>query len=178
MYFLLFILLLLALFVLLLFYTTIYIKVEYSTNDNRLIVDLSWLNSLIHAKVYVESNGTIVSVYLKRIRIFSKLIKPKGGKKNKWKYIKALDLNDSFANVYYGLDNPFSTGIVSGIIQMIQFSFKNIQISQFPDFLSVQEYVRINAGTELNPGKTLAKLMRIKLENKRKRRDLAWSRSI
>lgn len=176
MYFLLFILLLPALFVLLLFYTFVTVKLEYSTNTNELTASLRWLN-LLFAKVNVKSNSSSVSVSLSRIRIFSKVFQGKRGKKGSyWKYIRSLDLNDSFANVYYGLTNPFTTGIASGIVQMIGSCFGGIHISQFPDFMPAHEYVYINAGTELNMGKTLANIMRIKLENKRKRRDFAWSR--
>jgi hypothetical protein len=177
MYILLIILLLLTLIVLILLFTVITIRLEFNTNANELAVRLSWLNSLLTAKANVRSSNSSIDVYLGKIRIFSKVIKALGGKKIlKWKLIRALDLNNSFANVYYSFDNPFSTGITSGVIQIIQSYLSGIKISQFPDFLSFDQYVYIIAGSELDLGRTLANIMRVQLENKNKRRDIAWSR--
>ena len=177
MYILLIILLLLTLIVLILLFTVITIRLEFNTNANELAVRLSWLNSLLTAKANVRSSNSSIDVYLGKIRIFSKVIKALGGKKIlKWKLIRALDLNNSFANVYYSFDNPFSTGITSGVIQIIQSYLSGIKISQFPAFLSFDQYVYIIAGSELDLGRTLANIMRVQLENKNKRRDIAWSR--
>jgi hypothetical protein len=159
-----------------LFYELVIINLDI--NIDEVLLNLNFYKSFLHVKVHIIDYTPFLSINLFGKQIYSKAIKKSGKRKMKMKYYPALDLHGMYANVYYGFDNPFFTGISSGVIQIIQIYFNGIYIAQFPDFLAQKEYIRINAGGKLNMGKTIVNILRIKFTNKNRRRKLLWINSI
>jgi hypothetical protein len=133
------------------------ITFKFNTIQDELFLFFNWFD-MLKGKLQMSDYAPFLTVYLFGFKIYSKAVK-NTGKKNKKKklpdYFKSLSIDNSYANIYYGFDDPSSTGITSGIIRILQAYFKGISIAQFPDFIPDKEYVSINAGTKLNIGKTI-----------------------
>jgi hypothetical protein len=165
MYFLILILLLLLLFVLMIFYENAQIVMSFNSNDNEMRMLIYWAYPFLKAKANVKviNNTSSLSIYLFNAKIYSKnLEKPKKSSKFVSKYFPTLALDNAHANVYYGFNNPFYTGITSGMFEPFKHFFKDVLISQYPDFLAEKEYICIKAETEINFGKTLVAMIRLK----------------
>ncbi len=103
--------------------------------------------------------------------IYAKTIGPPKKQKQKLSdYYRSLALSNIFARIYYSFNDPFSTGITSGIFQIIQMYLNNISIAQYPNFIADHAYMTIHLGAKLNLGKTIANIIRKKLSNKKYKR--------
>lgn len=164
--FLILILLLLFMFGLAISYHFVLIDIQLDTNQNKMNLLFYWLYPMFKAKVVMENLKPKITIYLFKKKIFTKTIKVKKGvKKPAFSYYKFLVLKDSNVSIQYGLNNPFSTGITAGLIEIIQTYFNNIPITQVPDFVPSNDYVTLEASTKINVGKTLAKIVRSKVTN-------------
>jgi hypothetical protein len=163
MYLLILILLLLAFFVCLLFFKPMDVTLLLNTNQDQISIKLNWIESLLTAKVQINPGASVLSIFLFKNRIYSKPLHPKKQKKrNKLTfvdYLYSLSLQKMYASIYYGFKDPFDTGITSGILQFIEQTFQGVLIKQYPDFIPGKEYIIINAGAELNLGKTMIAMM-------------------
>jgi hypothetical protein len=68
------------------------------------------------------------------------------------RYIKFEDLK---VCTYYGLKDPFSTGILSGLLGIVKMYAVPVQITQYPDFFTTNEYLRIDASGYIKLGNTI-----------------------
>lgn len=171
MYFLLFILLLLALVFYALFDKPATIAFALDTNRNDMHFLFYWLYPLIMARVEMLNYSPHLTIYLLKIRVYSKNVKSKKNKKtNLLDTAQALQLSETYAKAFYGLDNPFHTAVTSGFVDMFDSLFPNIPIEQIPDFVPDHEYVVIQAGAKLHIGKTLFRILKQKSQNKKMKR--------
>ncbi|HEX2939179.1 MAG TPA: hypothetical protein VHO66_09720 [Ruminiclostridium sp.] len=173
MYLIIFILLVLAFIILLMFYVPAFIKAKIDTDINDYDVMIYWLSPIFKAKVEIENFAPHLSIYLFDKRVYKKAVKPQKGQKkfSVSDYYQALELSNSYVNARYGLDSPFATGIASSIVGIIGSYFKNVFVTQSPDFLPFNDYILINAGTQLNVGKSAVNLVKIYADNKNSRRN-------
>lgn len=160
MYLLVFIILLLILLFVLSYVKEAVIRLRFDTNQNDMYLLITWLYPLLKANITMAGYSPFITVYVFNRSIYSKSLKTEKKRRDYSKYLKALSLRDTYAKINYGLDDPFSTGIASGIIHIIQSYFENISISHTPDFVPEQGYIVLEAGTKLNLAKTLIKLIR------------------
>lgn len=155
MYILLFFLLLLATFVYALFDIYSVIAFQLDTDRNDVHLTIRWLYPFFMAKIAMINYSPHLDMFLFNIRIYSKAVKAKTQQKqNPADMMRKLELKDAYANIYYGLDNPFTAGIACGILGYLSASLKNIALTQFPVFVPEHEYIVIQAGSKLNIGKT------------------------
>lgn len=161
------ILLLLGLFVWSLFEKPAVVNGYLNTNTDELLLTLNWYGSFFKAEINIIKYSPRLSIFIFQKRIYSKAVKKRKGKrKMNLEDIRALVLYDEYATVRYGLDNPFSTGIACGLMEIIQTYFSGIRITQVPDFIPFQEYVEMDAGAKLNIGKTVVNILRLQSERK------------
>jgi len=170
MYFLFFILIVLALFVLLMFYVPAAIKAKINTDNNVYDVFVHWLSPVFKAKLEVEDYKPVLSIKLFDKQVYKKAIKPRKGQGRRKNlsvsdYYHALVLSNSYVDAHYGLNNPFALGIASGIVGLIG-SYFDIDINQSPELFPFSNYLIVNAGTQLNIGKSLFNLLRAYAANK------------
>lgn len=170
MYFFIFIIFLLGTIIISLFDIPATWKFKLDTNQNIMFLKFYWLYPVIFAKVEMQDYCPYLNVFLFKKQVYSKkyqLFNKSGGNQG---YIHSLVLNDFYVNTSYGLKSPFSTGIASGIIEILHSNFRNISIFQYPDFLSANDYIMIDAGSLLNVGKTLLNIVRLKYSNNKFKR--------
>lgn len=170
MYLLFFILLVLALFVLLMFYVPAYIEAKINTENNDYDVFIRWLSPVFMAKVEMEDYKPVLSITLFDKQVYRKAIRPRKGQKRQKNltasdYYHALVLSNSYVDARYGLDNPFALGIASGIVGLLG-SYFDVDVNQSPDFFPFSSYLIINAGTQLNIGKSSVNLLKAYAANK------------
>jgi hypothetical protein len=89
------------------------------------------------------------------IRIINKRLKRQGKKKDTYIWLKSLDIYNVEADALYGLDNPFSTGLASGLLSMAASFFRVSAINIQPDFFSGKGYLKISAAAEIDMGNTI-----------------------
>lgn len=143
----------------------------FDTDSSDFNLRVKWLYPLIEAKVEMVEYSPFLTVMLFKKKVFARAIKPKKKQKQPIsQYYRSLDLNDIFARIYYSLNDPFSTGITSGIFQIVQLYLNNITIEQYPNFIANHAYITFHFGAKLNILKSAAKIIRIKYFNKTKRR--------
>lgn len=169
MYFLLFLILLIAMIGVAMFETSAAITMQLDTDREDFHASFFWLYPLFSSKITMMNYSPLMTFYIFKKRVYSKTIKKKPKQTNRMDYLQAAVLSDKYANFSYGLEDPFVTGFASGILQMLQAVFGGVSIQQMPDFLSQQDYIRISAGAKLNIGKTLVQFIRMWKENKMKR---------
>jgi hypothetical protein len=171
MYFLLFIVLLLAMVVYALFDKRATIAFALDTNRNDMHLLFYWLYPLMMARMEMLHYSPHLTIYLLKTPVYTKTLKSKKNRKtNLFDTAQALQLTEGYAKAYYGLDNPFHTAVTSGAIDLFRSFFPNIPIEQIPDFMPGHEYVVIQAGVKLNIGKTLFRMIRQKSQNKIRKR--------
>jgi exo-beta-1,3-glucanase (GH17 family) len=72
---------------------------------------------------------------------------------------------DINVNVKYGFADPFATGIACGAISMASQFINADSIIQTPDFLSMNDYIYLDATAKVNLGSMLIKYLK-SLSNK------------
>lgn len=155
-----FILFLLLLVILVLYFKPLIISFRFNTDENILNLNFYWLYPFIRAKIELINYSPLLSIYLFGFCLYSKPLKFKK-RKRKLNFInfRTLALKNTYSEVYYGLNNPFITGITNVIIQFIQSFFNDIAIEHYPNFIPDNEYLIIKSGTELNIGKTINQIL-------------------
>lgn len=161
MYFLLFIFLIIGVLAAFLYYVNIKIYFTFNTNSDEVYLIFNWLTPFLKAEINVYNYLLYLSIFLFKKKIYRKQIKVSKRKHRPSVFsYNTLDFNNSYAAVYYGLNNPYTTGIATGVIQSILFFADEMHIDYFPDFLPEKEYIIIKARTEINVGKSIKKGVR------------------
>lgn len=132
------------------------------TTSNEMRMNFDWLH-IVKAKVSLVNLSPYLSVYLFGLRIYSKPLKTKShGKLSGMDRFRALELHDSFIVANYAFGNPFYTGIACGIIPLLQSLLNDTQIEEYPDFFSIEDYMKVRAGTKLYLGDSLVHFIQLK----------------
>lgn len=163
MYLLFFFILLLAVFVYALFEKLSTLAFQVDTDRNDIHVLFYWLYPLITASVQMLNYSPHLDIYLLKMRVYSKNIQKRTDNAPKqWDFIKTIDFKDAYAQIRYGLENPFETSMASSMIGILQQYVNQISIQLYPDFVPDHEYVVIQAGAKLNIGKTLVNVLKLR----------------
>ena len=144
----------------LLFKIRMHIQLKYHSDESNINVTLVWLEPFIKALVTIED----LNIYLK-LYIFDKLIINRKLKKQQTKLqgldlIKKTDPQDVHVNVQYGFRDPFMTGISCGLINFTSEFIDVESMNQIADFMARDDYIFLDATTNINIGSTLLKILR------------------
>jgi hypothetical protein len=82
--------------------------------------------------------------------------------------IKALNLHDTRINVRYGLNQPQLTGIFCAAAGLFDSLSSDARVEVIPDFVPVNEFIRVEGETTLNTRKTLMNMIKLKFKKRRK----------
>ena len=149
-----------AIFILLLFLVALRIKLVFDSDKSDINMTLLWLNSLFKALVTIEDTKPILTLYLFNKRIFKRTFKKGENKPRGMELIKLTNPKDIHVNAYYGFRDPFTTGIACGAINIAS-QFINIDaINHTPDFMTINDYIYLDATAKVNLGSTLIKLFK------------------
>jgi uncharacterized spore protein YtfJ len=170
MYYFIFIFLFIILIGYLLYVKTIAITFQFDSEENNINAHLKWLSPLFKAEVKMLDFKPFIIVLLFNKKVYAKAYTIKKRKQKDLMNYRSLHLEDTKVEVFYGLNNPFSTcianSIVNGILILIKSYSDDIVFLQHPDILAGRQYVIIQANTNLNLAKTLIKLVRRKYSKK------------
>ena len=159
-----FFILLLLFCVYLIFTQLLAVSFLFDTNNNDMHVSMHWMYPFLKITVRMENSTPQISAYVFKKRILSKAVQKKANKDISM--LKAFKLQDVHITAYYGLNNPFSFGILCGVIEFIKALFPIEVLEQYPELMPLNEYVLIEARANLNIGKTLVNFVRLKTANR------------
>jgi hypothetical protein len=154
----------------LIYYKPLRVSFLLDSDEMKMMATMTWLR-IIKAEVMIVEYKPHISLYFRDKKIYSKIRKMKekaGG--NSW---RALSLHDSKIRTFYGLSQPHLTGIFYAAANFLSSLTKTIEIEQYPEYAPLNEYLRIEAKTSVNLGKSLFNLIRLKM-NRKKRREKPW----
>lgn len=168
MYIVLSLVLLIIIFICLIFTKPVKISFLLDSDKIDMHVSMTWLPLLkIEAKtIHLRAH---ISVYIFSKKIISKFIKKRRGVDKS--VLKALSLQNTCIRTFYGLNEPHLTGMLYGAIGFISSLIEIEALEQFPEFVPINEYLRIEANSKLNVGKTIVNLIQIKFEKSKGRKN-------
>lgn len=169
-FFLLLIIILLV-FIALLFVEVLRVHFVLDTDNSDMKMTVLWFYPLIKVIVTMENNNPELAFYLFNKHLFNKTIKKSKGKSSKMELLKIISPKDVRINTSYGFKDSFTTGITCGAINIVS-QFINIEsIKHNPDFITVSDYIYLDATAKVNLGTAIINLLKQK-----RRRNLLWTR--
>lgn len=157
---LLFVLLMLVLLLtILLFTVTSKVNFNFDSVTSDINLTLLWLYPLIRSVIVKKNNEFTLTVYLLNKRIMTKQIKRKQDVSDNKNVLRSLNPTDIHINTQYGFRDPFVTGLTYTAISMVSQFFNVKSLRQSPDFLTMNDYINLEANAKLNLGNSLIKLM-------------------
>lgn len=168
MYFLLFIILFVLIFGYLLFTKPLSINFLLDTEYIDLHMHVKWLFPFFEAKWTMLDYSSIISIFIFKKKVLSKKSQKRGSKLSG--YLSDLSVSNTYLNSFYSLDDPFETGMASVVFQMLESLTDHVQITHYPAFISDHAYLILEAGTNLNIGKSVVQIIRKNLSNKKRRK--------
>lgn len=160
----LYLLLLILLFaIMLVFAVALKIAFTLDTRKDDMRLVLFWLYPFI--KILAEGSMTspALTVYLFRKKVYGGLMdthKHAGG--NRTELIKAACASDIRMDVNYGFRDPYITGITCGSINAASELADFMELSQNPDFMADEDYIRLDATANINMGNTILNYIKSK----------------
>lgn len=173
-----FILLLLLILVELAFEVNAVVNFQLDTNHNVAAVEFSWLYPFINAKAEMVEGQPLLTVYLLKMRIIKRKIKPQKKARaheqnlSMLDWMHALKLRHIQIDTQYGLTNPFTTGILCASFNILPMFLpeNNVTLYQQPDFLPQNDYIIAESSARLNIGRSIWNLLKARIENKKTKR--------
>jgi len=165
MYIVLFIILLVIIFAYLLF--TKPVKVSFLLDSEKMYMHvlMTWL-PLLRVEAKTINLRPRVSVYLFGKKVSSGFMRKR--KTSGSDLIRALSLENTRIKTYYGLSEPHFTGILFGALNFVSSVVESYALEQYPEFVPAEEYLRVEAESDLNAGRTIVNLMKLRKSRRRK----------
>lgn len=170
MYFLLLFLSIIAVFIIALFFEPVAIYFSLDTDKMDMHALAKWTR-IIKIQARVINNHLFITAYILRLRIYAGHLKPGKKSGSKKTLFEALDLSRTHAKISYGFSEPYLTGIFCAAADFAASLLQSADIELEPEFLPENEYLIIAAETQLNAGKTLINMIRMKFENAKRRKN-------
>lgn len=152
-------LMLILLLTILLFTVTSKVNFNFDSVTSDINLTLLWLYPLIRSVIVKKNNEFTLTVYLLNKRIMTKQIKRKQDVSDNKNVLRSLNPTDIHINTQYGFRDPFVTGLTYTAISMVSQFFNVKSLRQSPDFLTMNDYINLEANAKLNLGNSLIKLM-------------------
>lgn len=140
-------------------------------DDLSASIMMDWL-TLIHVRAELLNGKAHVRVFMRDWLIFSG--QPTEGKGINRDFLGALCLSETSVKTSYGLNAPHLAGFLFGAVNLICALTGVSVLEQAPDFVPLQEFFRVEGNTRLNVGRTAVNLIKLKLEQRREKRQ--WIR--
>ncbi|NLA87396.1 MAG: hypothetical protein GX847_09010 [Clostridiales bacterium] len=168
MLFLLLLLLIATAFITAFFLNPVAVSFLLDTDQMDMLATASW-KPLVRAEARIINYRLFVTVYLRRIRIYAGFIKPQKKGRSGKAFFESMDLSNTAVRISCGLHEPHLTGLFSGAADFATALVRTADIELEPVFTPCNEFLRIDAKTELNAGKTLFNMLRKKFAQIRRR---------
>lgn len=155
--------LLLATLILLAYLMPLNIIFVFDSDAMNMQLSMTWLKKL-NIRAEIIRLKPHISVFLFNKKLVSFIKEKKKKRSGVSGIIKSLELNDTNVKMFYGFDKPFMTGIIFSVLGFITSLFRIDRFEQYPEFVPANEYLKIEATTQMNIGKTISKLILLKLK--------------
>ncbi len=162
MYIFLFFVLILGICFYLIFVKPLKVSFLLDSNEMELHTLVLW-KPVFMVKVRMVCSKPHITIYCFNLQVLSKIKQKRKNRKNQTIDIfRALDLKDTEVKLFYGISDPFITGILFTALAMINTMTKIETFEQFPSFCPNQDYLRLEGKTNINIGKTIINFVRLK----------------
>lgn len=145
--------------------------------DSSKYVNVFFLYPLLRANVEWDGKPLpVLRIYLFKNRIYKKRLKMQNRKdKHPLLWLKSAVITNKKADVWYGMSNPFETGVASGALGVASGFIQFDELNLHPDFFSAENYVRISASAEITLGNTILNFVKNKRNKTRRKNE--WSKA-
>jgi hypothetical protein len=146
------------------------ISFVFDTDRTDMHMNVRWLYPFLDIKVIMQDSKPLATVYIFKKKWFSKKINRRmqmqGNAENNQllQYYNCLSLKSSYINTFYSLYDPFVTSIVNIALYIANSLTNTIRVVQNPNFLADHAYIALEAGTNLNVGKSVTRFIRRKIK--------------
>lgn len=134
------------------------IKILINLSENAITADVFCLYPFLNIRLDIEENRPILLVNILKMRVYRKPIHIKKNR-HKTSLIRYADFENMQISTYYGLGNPFVTGMFTGLLGMAKALPFPVQLNHYPDFFAANEYLRIDVSGYLKLGTTIKNYM-------------------
>lgn len=142
------------------------IHFQFDSEEMQFDFSMTWL-SIFHLYIKNINLRTHICIYFFNMQIVSKFIDKKN-KKTDMSVMQALKLQNTLVKTYYGLNEPHIVGILYGVMSIICSLIHVEVLEQYPNFIPEDEYLKFEAWSNLNIGKTLLGIYQNKILKRRK----------
>ncbi|NMA24800.1 MAG: hypothetical protein GX936_03945 [Clostridiales bacterium] len=139
----------------------------FDTNEMDMYATAEWMR-FVRVEARIIDYRLHITVFLFRKKISSGFVKP-GKKGRRSALIESMSLSNTSAKISYGFHEPHLTGIFGAAADFAAALVKTADIELEPEFRPDNEFLRIEAATDLNAGKTLFNMLRKKITGRRER---------
>lgn len=174
MYFILFLFLVLMILLVLAYSEPLNIKFIFNSTDADMHLAMVWLRD-IKINAVIKELRPYVSVFVFDREVMSRFLKKRKGQGGT---ITALALHDTDVRISYGLNSFAATGLISAALGVLGSVGKIDHFEQIPEFLPADEYLKIDAATKLNIGKTVSNMILLKSKLRKRRKNMDQSNSV
>jgi hypothetical protein len=143
------------------FYAPVKIYCLLDTEIPDMSIRASWL-SFLRVTARVIEYRLYIQVFLFNLNIVSRYLKSKGKRQRPADLIRAPELHGTEIKIRYGLNEPNLTGIFFSAAEFIAALIDGARVEIYPDFLPIIEFLRVEAATNLNIGRTVLNLAQLK----------------
>ncbi len=134
------------------------INILINLSESNFSADVFCLYPILYIRLNIEESRPILLVNILKIQVYRK---PLHIKKNRHKtsLLRYADFENMQISTYYGLGNPFVTGMFTGLLGMAKTLPFPVQLNHYPDFFAANEYLRIDVSGYLKLGTTIKNYM-------------------
>ena len=129
------------------------------TGDNA---EAEILAPFIKMRIFLEDKQPMAVKKLLNFIEFKRKIKFSKRKNSNIKLLNMIDIKYMDIRVYYGFHDPAITGILAGIFSIASVFIDTQRISQYPQFVIVNEFICINGVVMVNLMKSAIKIFQKK----------------
>lgn len=139
---------------------TLRLRFLFNLDDHGMYINILYLYPLIKIVIRFEDNKPFLLVYLLKIRVFKTQLKTKkrSNRSNKGiSFVKSANPTHVNVTTHYGFKDPYATGMVCGALSIAKNYINTDKINQFPDFISNNDYIYVDASANIKVGQTIVK---------------------
>jgi hypothetical protein len=155
--------LIILLLVYLIFIKPVKVSFIFDTDRTDMHMNVRWLFPFLDIKVIMQDYKPLATVYIFKKKFFTKKINKQiqNNEKNDQllQYYNCLSLKNSYINTFYSLYDPFVTSIVNIVLYIAESLTNTIRVVQNPNFIADHAYIALEAGTNLNVGKSVTRII-------------------
>lgn len=141
--------------IMLVFAVALKIAFTLDTRKENMKLVLFWLYPFIKITAEGSMTSPLLTVYLFRRKVYEGLAAARGQAGRRSGIIKAASASDIRMDIDYGFRDPYVTGITCGSINAVSEIADFAELSQNPDFITDEDYIRLDATASVNIGSTL-----------------------